>query len=163
MDYVTCLCGSLGLSLKRVVLQVSKLKSIGDSRLPPAFIGHRGSIHDFRTRSRMFQLLSAHSHSPHMLMVVLHENTHRLWRENCFSEEWTEYYLPVKVSSHLPLLACLFCFPSLPPSFPPFLPFISPTPCLSHPPVFPSTCLSLFLYPEHRKLFRYLLLLHFLF
>lgn len=67
-----------------------------------------------------------------------------------------------KASSLLSLLVFLFSllFPSS--LSPPFLlshAFFPP----SHPPVFPSICLSLLLYLEHRKLFRYLLLLHFYF
>ena len=66
---VTCLCGLLWLRFQRVVLQVRKLTSAADSCLPLMFPGSAGSSHDFLKRSRIFQLLSAHSHSLYTLVL----------------------------------------------------------------------------------------------
>lgn len=159
---VTCLCGLLWLSFQRAVLEVRKLTSATDSCLPLMFPGSAGSSHDFLKRSRIFQLLSAHSHSLHTLVLpsmleysqIIRKRKLLLWRVGGSITDEGRFLLALihPSFSFFPL--------SFPPSDPPF--FLSNSVFPS-----PSTCISFHLpFPQFHTwstehTFLYLLPLHF--
>ena len=115
---VTCLSGLLWLSFQRVVCEVRKLTSAADSCLPLMFPGSAGSSHDFLKRSRIFQLLSAHSHSLHTLVLpsvleysqIIRKRKLLLWRVGGSITNGGSFPLALSDSSFFFLLS------SLPPS-----------------------------------------------
>ena len=116
---VTCLCGLLWLRFQRVVLQVRKLTSAADSCLPLMFPGSAGSSHDFLKRSRIFQLLSAHSHSLYTLVLpsvleysqIIRKRKLLLWRVGGSITSGGRFPLTLSDSSFFFLLSSLL--PSL--------------------------------------------------